>query len=183
MRVTAVNKVILGSILACGVVICALYGATYATDPFAQVEVLKPKVRMEAPAFTLMDINGGRRSISDFRGKIVLLNFWATWCPNCREEMPSLEKLHEQFKAKGVVVIAVAEDSRSEVTSFARKLGLTFPILLDSGGSVRKSYEVTALPMTYIIGRDGKISGRLFGGRDWAGADAGALIRYLLQTQ
>jgi peroxiredoxin len=183
MRVTAMDKFILRATLACGLVICALYGTAYAADPFAQMEVLKPKVRLEAPAFTLMDINGGQRRLSDFRGKIILLNFWATWCPNCREEMPSLERLEKRFKAEGVVVIAVAEDGRGEVTSLARKLGLTFPILMDAGGAVRKIYEVTALPMTYIIGRDGKISGRLFGSRDWTGQDADALMQHLLRTQ
>jgi peroxiredoxin len=176
-----VHRAILQSSLAAGLIILALSGAAYANDPFAQMEVLKPKVRMEAPAFTLPDINGGRRSISDFKGKIILLNFWATWCPNCREEMPSLEKLWERFKSNGIVVIAVAEDGRGEVASFARKLGLTFPILLDREGVVRKDYEVTALPMTYLIGRDGKISGRMYGSREWAGEKADLLMEFLLQ--
>jgi peroxiredoxin len=176
-----VNKSIFKSALAMGFMVFALYGVAFASDPFAVMGVIKPKVRMEAPAFTLRSIDGGRRSISDFKGKIVLLNFWATWCPNCREEMPSLEKLWERFKAKGVVVIAVAEDRRSEVESFARKLGLTFPILLDLEGAVRKDYEVTALPMTYLIGRDGKISGRMYGSREWAGKKADSLMELLLQ--
>jgi peroxiredoxin len=176
-----VHKFILGSALALGLVVFALCGTAPAADPSAQMGVVKPRVRLEAPAFTLMSIDGGRRSISDFKGKIILLNFWATWCPSCREEMPSLEKLWERFKAKGVVVIAVAEDRRSEVASFARKLGLTFPILLDPEGAVRKDYEVTALPMTYLIGRDGKISGRMYGGREWAGKKADSLMEHLLQ--
>jgi peroxiredoxin len=176
-----VHKLILRSILAAGLSVFVLYGTAHATDPFAQMEVLKPKVRMEAPGFTLPDINGGRQSVSDFRGKIILLNFWATWCPNCREEMPSLEKLWKRFKSNGIVVIAVAEDGRGEVASFARKLGLTFPILLDHEGVVRKDYEVTALPMTYLIGRDGKISGRMYGSREWAGEKADLLMEFLLQ--
>jgi peroxiredoxin len=158
-----------------------LQGAAFAAGPFAKMGILRPRVRMEAPAFSLPDIHGGRQSLADFRGKIVLLNFWATWCPDCREEMPSLEKLWEKYKTKGTVVIAVAVDrNRSEVVSFSQKLGLTFPILPDPEGGVRKEYEVTALPMTYFIGKDGKISGRLFGGRDWAGKDADALMRHLL---
>jgi peroxiredoxin len=177
-----VHRAILQSSLAAGLIILALSGAAYANDPFAQMEVLKPKVRMEAPAFTLPDINGGRRSISDFKGKIILLNFWATWCPNCREEMPSLEKLWEKYRSKDLVVIAVSVGRNSgEIRSFAREQGLTFPILLDQEGAVRKEYEITALPMTYLIGRDGKISGRLYGSRDWAGKKADSLMEFLLQ--
>jgi peroxiredoxin len=176
-----VHKSFLQSTLAVGLVVFALCGTALAADTYAQMGVVKPRVRMDAPAFTLMSIDGGRRSISDFKGKIILLNFWATWCPSCREEMPSLEKLWERFKAKGVVVIAVAADRPTEVASFAKKLGLTFPILLDPEGEVRKDYEVTALPMTYLIGRDGKISGRMYGGREWAGKQADSLMEQLLQ--
>jgi peroxiredoxin len=86
----------------------------------------------------------------------------------------------EKCKAKGVVVIAVAAYRSTVVTSLARKLGLTFPILLDTGGLEGKDYEITALPMTYIIGKDGKISGRMYGGREWAGEGADALMEHLL---
>jgi peroxiredoxin len=177
-----VHKFILGSTLAAGLVVFALYGVAFSSDPFAVMGVIKPKVRMEAPAFTLMSSDGGRRSISDFKGKIILLNFWATWCPNCREEMPSLEKLWEKYRSKDLVVIAVSVGRNSgEIRSFAREQGLTFPILLDQEGAVRKEYEITALPMTYLIGRDGKISGRLYGSRDWAGKKADSLMEFLLQ--
>jgi len=160
-----------------------LYGAALASDAFTGMGVVRPQVRAEAPAFTLRDIGDGRKGLADFRGKVILLNFWATWCPNCREEMPSLEKLWEKFRAKGVVVVAVAVDRRSEeVETFARRLGLTFPILLDTEGTVRRDYEVTALPMTYIIGKDGKISGRIFGSREWAGKDADVLVEQILRN-
>jgi peroxiredoxin len=176
-----VNRFIFRSTLAIGLIVFTLYGAAFASDPFVQMGVVKPRVRMEAPAFVLKDIERGQKSLTDFKGKVILLNFWATWCPNCREEMPSLEKLWEKYKSKGVVIIAVAVGNRSkDVESFARKLGLTFPILLDTGGAVRKDYEVTALPMTYIIGKDGKISGRMYGGREWAGEGADALMEHLL---
>ncbi len=160
----------------------ALYGAALAADPFAQMEVVKPRVRMEAPAFVLRDIDGTQKGVTDFKGRVVLLNFWADWCPDCREEMPSLEKLWKKYRAKGIVVIAVAVGSRrKDVESLAEKLGLTFPILLDAGGVARRDYEVAALPTTYIIGRDGKISGRMYGGREWAGEVADELMEQLLR--
>jgi peroxiredoxin len=176
------NRFIFRNTLAVGLVVFTLCGAAFASDPLAQMGVVKPRVRMEAPAFDLRDIQGGRKGLTDFKGKVILLNFWATWCPDCREEMPSLEKLWGKNKSKGVVIIAVAVGSRSkEVESFARKLRLTFPILLDADGTVRRDYEVTALPMTYIIGKDGKISGRMYGGREWAGEGADALMEHLLK--
>jgi peroxiredoxin len=176
-----VHRFILKGTFALGLMVFALYGTAFATDPLAQMGVVRPRVRMEAPAFDLGDIEGGRKGLTDFKGKVILLNFWATWCPGCREEMPSLEKLWEKFQAKGVMVVAVAVDrSRREVKSFATELGLTFPILLDVEGVVRKDYEITALPMTYLIGKDGKISGRMYGGREWAGEGADALMEHLL---
>jgi peroxiredoxin len=178
----AVHKFILKNALAVGFMVFAFYGAAFASDPLAQMEVIRPRVRIDAPDFVLRDIEGRQKGLTDFKGKVILLNFWATWCPGCREEMPSLEKLWEKFRAKGVVVVAIAIDrSREEVKSFATDLGLTFPILLDLEGVVRKDYEITALPMTYIIGKDGKISGRMYGDRDWAGENADMLMDHLLR--
>jgi peroxiredoxin len=177
-----VRGFILKKVLAVGLVVFALHGAASAADLFKAMGVLRPEIRMEAPAFTLRDVGGEQQSLSAFRGKVILLKLWATWCPNCREEMPSLEKLYEKFKSKGVVVVAVVIDgSVGDVKSLARKMGLTFPILFDVDKKVRRAYEVTALPMTYIIGKDGKISGRLYGNREWEGKDPDALIDYLLQ--
>ena len=176
------HKFILRGTFAPAFLVFVLYGAVFASDPFVQMGIVKPRERMEAPAFVLRDIEGGQKGLTDFKGKVILLNFWATWCPNCREEMPSMEKLWEKFKAKGVVVITVAVGSRGkDVESFARELGLTFPMLLDEG-RVRRDYEVNALPMTYLIGKDGKICGRMYGGREWAGEGADALMEHLLQN-
>jgi peroxiredoxin len=178
----AMHKFILKRALALGCMVFAFCGAAIASDPLSQMQVIKPHVRMDAPDFVLKDIEGRQKGLTDFKGKVILLNFWATWCPGCREEMPSLEKLWKEFRTKGVVVIAIAIDrNREEVKSFATDLGLTFPILLDLEGVVRKNYEITVLPMTYIIGKDGKISGRMYGDRDWAGDGADALMKNLLQ--
>ena len=175
-------KFLLKGITAFGLIIFFIYGSAGASDPFTEMGVIRPRVRVEAPAFNLRDINGVRRGLTDFKGKVILLNFWATWCPHCREDMPSLQKLWEKFKSKGVVVIAVAVNRRAnDVDELARKLGLTFPILLDVDGSTRRAYEVAALPMTYIIGKDQRISGRIFGGKDWTDKDADALMKDLLR--
>lgn len=179
----AVHEFTNRSIFASWLLIFILCGTAVASGPFTEMGVVRPRVRMDAPAFILRDIKGAKKGLSDFKGKVILLNFWATWCPSCREEMPSLEGLWEKFRAKGVMVIAVAVDRRSEeVESFARRLGLTFPILLDADGTVRRDYEVIALPMTYIIGKDGKISGRIFGSREWAGKDADVLVEQILRN-
>ena len=176
------RKFVFEMTLAFGLLVFMLGGASFASGPFTDMGVIKPKVRMNAPAFNLKTVAGGHTALSDFKGKVILLNFWATWCPDCREEMPSLQKLWKQFKAKGIVVIAVAVDrSQGEVESFVRKLGLTFPVLLDTDGDVRRNYEIAALPTTYIIGRDGRISGKIYGGREWAGKDADALMEHLLR--
>jgi len=139
------------------------------TNPFETLGIVKPKVRVEAPVFTLATIGGGNVSLEDFRGKIVFLNFWATWCVPCREEMPGMEKLWSAYGDHDFVIIAVAADKGSpdNVRRFANRLGISFPVLLDLKGSVRNSYEVSALPTTYVIGADGKISGRIIGAIDW----------------
>jgi peroxiredoxin len=177
-----VRKFIFRETLTIGLLVFALCGSASGADPFTGMGVIKPKVRMEAPAFNLKDIEGGMEGLADYKGKVIILNFWATWCPNCIEEMPSLQRLWEKFRVKGVEVIAVAVDRKIDnVKSFAQRLGLTFPVLLDTDGMVRKNYEVSALPITYIIGKDGKISGRIFGGRDWAGKKSDALMEHLLK--
>ena len=168
----------------CFVALVVLSGgnAVFAADLFAALDVTTPRVRMEAPAFVLPDLDGHEIRLSDFKGKVVLLNFWATWCGPCREEMPDMQALWEKTRDKGFVILAVAADrgEKKPVVAFARELALTFPILLDPDGDVRNRYEVAALPMSYLIGRDGRISGRVVGGKAWASPEAFALIDHLL---
>jgi len=154
----------------------------FATDLFTDMDVKTPKVRMQAPTFALPDLNGHEIKLSDFKGKVVLLNFWATWCTPCREEMPGMQTLWERSREKGFVILAVAADrgSKKQVADFAQELTLTFPILLDPDGKVRNRYEVEMLPMSYLIGRDGRISGRVIGSKAWASQEAFALIEHLL---
>lgn len=130
-----------------------------------------PKEEVEAPEFTLKDLNGKQVQLRDFRGKVVFLNFFATWCVPCRLEMPAMERLSRAFKDKGLVVLAVdIKESARAVRAFLKELKVTFPALLDGDGSVAFTYGIRPLPATYLIGRDGKILWRAFGAREWDNA-------------
>ena len=154
-------------------------------DPMADFGVITPKVRMAAPAFSLPDLAGGRASLADYRGKVVMLHFWATWCLPCRAEVPKLHRLWNHFRSRGLEVVCVNVDRGGPegVQAFMRETDAHFSTLLDPGGRVRSLYEVRGLPTTYLIGRDGRITGRIIGERDWTGEKAGAMIDALLQRE
>ncbi len=151
--------------------------------PFSAAGVIKPKVRVEAPAFTLTTLDGGERSLDEFKGKVILLNFWATWCAPCRDEIPAMEALWRRFEGENFVIIAVAGDrgNMHRVGEFCRMNDVTFTVLLDPKGVVRRSYEVTALPTSYLIGRDGRIVGKILGAREWGSDDSIKLVEHLLE--
>lgn len=121
-----------------------------------------------APDFTLKDLEGATVSLKSLRGKVVLVNFWATWCPPCRIEMPSMNGLYEKFKGKGLMILGVSSDqSEEQIRKFLEKTQVTFPILLDSENTIAPIYKVIALPTSYIIDRDGVLVKKIFGGQDW----------------
>ncbi len=158
-------------------------GSAYA-DPFAALGVEQPKTRLAAPEFSLELLSDASQStLTEYRGKVVLLNFWATWCSPCREEMPAMQQLWERYRAEGFEILAVAGDrrGRKNVAPFIAEHGFEYPVLLDPDGEVRNRYEVVGLPMSYLIGRDGKISGRVVGVIDWTSPDAHEMIEMLLQ--
>jgi peroxiredoxin len=157
-------------------------GGAYAEDLFSGLGVIRPKVRVEAPPFTLASLGGGQMSLEDFKGKVILLNFWHTNCEPCKKEMPSMERLWKKLKDKGFVVIAVNVDfgSPERAEKFLRTHGITFPALLDPGGDVRRTYEVAVLPTSYLIGKDGKFLGKVVGERQWDGSEAFELVESLL---
>jgi peroxiredoxin len=136
-----------------------------------------------APGITLTDVAGGTHRLSEYRGSVVLLNFWATWCVPCRTEMPSVEQAYRRFKGKGLVVLAVNLDagSRSPVEAFAKELGLTFPVLLDPQWTSSHAYRVLGLPTSYLIDREGRLVGREIGPRDWSRGDALKKLETLLK--
>lgn len=138
----------------------------------------------QAPDFTLPDLTGAEHSLSDYRGKVVFLNVWATWCPPCRDEMPSMNRLHEHYAADGLVVLAVAEDEGPQqiVEEFASSLGLRFPILLDPRGVVPPLFGVTGYPETFLIDRSGKIVRHVIGPADWYTEGARREVEALLRA-
>ena len=153
-----------------------------ATKHYIQLLGLQPpKEEVEAPDFTLKNLNGRKVRLMDFRGKMVFLNFFATWCVPCRAEMPAMERLHREFKDQGLVVLAVdIQESARTVRPFVRDLKLSFPALLDEDGSVAHIYAVRPVPATYLISRDGRILWRAFGAREWDHADSRQYFSQLL---
>ncbi len=151
-------------------------------SPFAYT---RPKERFMAPDFTLPSTGGAEKSLADYRGKVLLLNFWSTVCAPCREEMPALESLWKELGEEGLVVIGINVDRRGErlAGKFMERYGLSFPVLFDREGEVRREYEVMVLPVTYIVGRDGRFVGRVTGVRDWDGEEVLTFFRKLAREE
>lgn len=107
--------------------------------------------------FTLTDIEGKSWTLSELRGKVVVVNFWATWCPPCRKEMPDLEALYNQFKGQGLVVLAISDEDAAKVRPFIAEREVTYPILLDPGRKVNDLFQVDGIPKTFVYNREGKL--------------------------
>ncbi len=131
----------------------------------------------------LKDLNGQQVSLSDFRGKIVFLNFWTTWCYACRIEMPDMQKLHQKFKNQDFAMVAInLQESVSQVKQFFKDFKLTFTALLDSDGEVGAQFMITAIPTTFILDKQGIIIGKVMGPREWDGKKAFALFEHLTNS-
>ena len=117
-----------------------------------------PRVGYITPDFTLRDLQGVERSIKDYRGKVVMLNFWASWCGPCRREIPDLVRVYEEYRDRDFVIVAVNVRERRELVSeFAEKQGMSFPILLDARASVAMQYRLRGIPTSLFLDRDGTI--------------------------
>ncbi len=134
-----------------------------------------------APDFMLPDMNGQVVRLSQLKGKVVLLNIWATWCPPCRKEMPTMETLYKKMQSADFVMLAASQDvdGKSTVLPYVQDGGLTFPILLDEQGEVGKKYGVTGYPETFIIDRQGTIVYHHIGYNDWSQAAVETALRRL----
>lgn len=138
---------------------------TFTTATQSSAENLPaPQIGYSAPDFTLSDLTGTPVSLRGLKGQVVLINIWATWCPPCRAEMPTIQATYEQYRARGFVVLAVnqAEDSGT-VAAFMQQYGLTFPALLDSDSVVSRSYQVRVLPSSFFVDRMGVVRVVYFG--------------------
>ncbi len=144
-----------------------------------------------APDFEVNDLLGGRVRLSDHRGEVVLVNIWATWCPPCVEEMPSMERLYQKIGGDGFEIMAISIDVEpggfdldgnpgGDIQAFADSLGLTFPILHDPSGAIQQLYRTTGVPESFLIGTDGILYKRVAGPTEWDAPEYGELIQRLL---
>jgi peroxiredoxin len=143
------------------------------------------KVGDQAPNFQLYDLGGHAVSLSEYRGSVVFINFWATWCGPCRVEMPAMEALYKEFDRKDFEILAVSTDQQGAAVTrpFRNQLKLSFPILHDSDYRVGLAYGARTLPMTFLVDRRGVITHRIFGARDWESPEARQLISMVLNAR
>jgi thiol-disulfide isomerase/thioredoxin len=164
------------ALLAAAICLAALPRYILAAQPAPLPESLllqKPSEAVEAPEFTLKDVGGKAVRLKDLRGKLVFLNFFATWCGPCREEIPAMEQLHRVYRDKGLAFLAVdMREGGKSVKAFLAELKATFPTVLDEDGSVSHEYGIRALPVSFLIGRDGVILWRAIGAREWNSPEA-----------
>ena len=153
-------------------------------DLVKKLNIERLNSKTPAPDFTLRDLKGNKVRLQDLRGKVVFLNFWATWCPSCRLEMPSMEKLHEEFGHQGLVILAINYRERpEEINAFFKEHRLDFTALLDEQGRALDLYKAWSLPTTYLINRNGEIAGKVVGYRDWHSEQARVFFRQLLEDK
>jgi len=138
---------------------------------------------LSAPDFTLPDLDGKMVSLAGYKGNVVLLNIWATWCPPCVEEMPSMEKLHQELKDEAFEILAVSLDASGgkAVIPFMKKHKLSFPALTDTEGALKSLYQTTGVPESFIIDKNGIIVEKIIGPRDWATPGAISSFRNLIR--
>lgn len=149
-----------------------------------QMKLVPQEMRTpESKDFILSDLQGNVARLADFRGNVLLLNFFATWCAPCREEMPSIEALYRAYQSQGFVVLGVSTDTNGEkvLPPFIKEYALTFPIVLDTNKEVSQQYRVRGIPATFLLDQHGRIAGMLSGSVNWDSEEAHALIEQLLQ--
>jgi cytochrome c biogenesis protein CcmG, thiol:disulfide interchange protein DsbE len=130
-------------------------------------EIAAPQAGFPAPDFTLQTPTGETYTLSELKGKAVLVNLWATWCPPCRAEMPAIQNIYDEYKEQGFIVLAInmtTQDNPLNIAPFATEYKLTFPILLDETGEISAAYQLRSLPSSYFIDREGVISEVVIGG-------------------
>jgi len=169
----------LGSLLLAGLLLAGGLWAAVGSDlPAAPIAIGQPAPEFRLPALA----EGDEVSLEGLRGQVVLLNFWATWCKPCEDEMPAMERLHQALAPEGLALVAISvDDGREKVAAFRDRLGLTFPILLDPSKRVARDYQSLRFPETYLIDREGTLVARYIGPREWDAPEYQDRIRRLLQ--
>jgi peroxiredoxin len=153
-------------------IVALLGGGAWAASHFLKDELTSVAVGGEAPGFAAATLTAPARmkSLSDYRGEVVVLNIWATWCAPCRKEMPSFEAVHRALGPQGLKVVAVSVDdpgSEQAIRDFAQEFGLTFELLHDASGAIQGIYRTTGVPETFVIGRDGTIRKKWMAEDNW----------------
>jgi peroxiredoxin len=166
-----------------GVLACGLIAATH----LMKDELFPVVIGSQAPDFRVKVLGENRyRTLDDYKGQVVLLNIWATWCEPCQKEIPSLEALYRAYGSKGLKLLAVSVDnavSEDSIRKFANHYGVTFEILHDPAGTIERTYQTTGYPETFVIGPEGTIRKKWIGADDWSSLGNRALVAQLLGLQ
>jgi cytochrome c biogenesis protein CcmG, thiol:disulfide interchange protein DsbE len=168
-----------------GIVVLVLGGALFAASRLLGDQLYPVSVGTKAPPFRAVTVDAVSRTqnLADYKGQVVLLNIWGTFCLPCRDEMPAIEKLHQAMAPQGLKVVAVSIDEpgfEKQIRDFVKEFGLTFQILYDPSGRISNDYQTTGVPETFIIARDGVIRKKVIGAADWNSSSNRALISQLL---
>jgi peroxiredoxin len=149
---------------------------------FSKIGIQSMKDKRKAPDCTLEALNGEKIQLKALKGKMIFLNFWATWCGPCKEEMPSMEALHQKFKAKDFVFLTVAVDygGAKRVREFIEKQRYQFPVVVDPAGKTLDLFEINKIPSTLVIDKKGRIIGRAIGPRNWNSPEVVSLLNQTL---
>jgi len=169
---------------AAGITMAAVFAVVLAIRILPEIALVG--VGSRAPEFQAVDLRTGRpATLADYRGRVVLLNVWATWCQPCRIEMPAMERLSRDLAGTDfrIVAVSVDEGDSSVVNAFAKELGLTFDILHDRSGAIKRSYQTTGVPESFVIDRHGVIVKKVIGASQWDGPAHQILIRRLLDAR
>ena len=165
-----------------------LIGSVYSSpavtieENLASLKITRPTFPSQTPALILRSIDGKQVNLGNLQGKIVMLNFWATWCGPCKEEMPALDRLQKHYSTDQFVILAVTADSQLKaIQAFWDILGLSLRVLLDEAQTLSQQLMIRGLPTTIIIGKDGILLGRAMGPREWDSQEAISLIHNLIK--
>lgn len=175
-----------GRLLAGALLVVAVWGSASAEQPavtalLTRLDLVGYRSRTKPPHFSGHTLDARPLSLADMHGKVVIVNFWASWCLECRPEMPILEGLHREFAWRGLAVIGInAREDRQAVARYATELRLTFPLVLDQAGKNNRLYGVIGLPTSFVLGRDGRAVAFGVGPRPWGSPPARALVEALL---
>ena len=162
---------------------CLCLGATGCSKEKSAAVSVGVKEKSSAPAISVISMDNRQLTLADLKGKVVLLNFWATWCPPCREEIPSLMKLNSFMAGKPfkMVCISVDEGGKKAVEDFFKNSGFSLPTYFDATGQAARSYGVTGVPETFIIDRNGIVAKRVIGGLDWSSPEVVSFLEGLMK--